>query len=131
MKLSGTAVLALLATSATAIDWTCNNRGGGGHDTLKRLHGQFNRLFGTPNLNIASQQCYLVKCYDHYFGVCNHAGYTQFERSGDRNAAANANPEGGSACGITPSPVNEPYLSYLYTRVNHISLGPKTDVRSC
>ncbi|EER37786.1 conserved hypothetical protein [Histoplasma capsulatum var. duboisii H88] len=132
MKLSGAAVLALLASSTTAASWNCHASGGGGHQTLLQLHGQFNRLFGNSKLHIASDQCYYAKCNRHYFGVCNRASYTKWEKSGDRNVAKNANPGGGSACAISPSPVQEPYLVYIFSHEKDISIGGrKNDIRYC
>ncbi|OJD12262.1 hypothetical protein AJ78_07106, partial [Emergomyces pasteurianus Ep9510] len=137
---------ALLATASTAtpveapIDasanvvagWACNRGGGAGHDMLRQVHGQFNRKFGSPRLTIARDQCYFVKCYGYYFGVCNHAGYTKVENAGDRNVAKDTNPNSGSACSLTPRPVHDPYLNYIFSRVNDISLGGRNnDVRSC
>ncbi|KKZ66226.1 hypothetical protein EMCG_08052 [[Emmonsia] crescens] len=144
-KFSGAGVLALLAASATALnvtdlgaedvdatalDWSCSRSGGGGLSTLQRLHGHFNRKFGSPRLNIASQQCYLIDCEGHYFGVCNLAGYTKLEDSNQRNIVTRINPEGGSACSITANHQNG-YLKYYFTRTNHISTSPKDDIRSC
>ncbi|PGH30633.1 hypothetical protein GX50_06585 [[Emmonsia] crescens] len=146
-KLSGAGVFALLAASATAtalnvtdlgatdvdatgVDWSCSYRGGGGLSTLQRLHGHFNRKFGSPRLNIASQQCYLIKCEGHYFGVCNWAGYTKLEDSNQRNIVTRINPEDGSGCIITANHQNG-YLKYLFTRTNHVSTSPHDDVRYC
>ncbi|EEQ89926.2 hypothetical protein RJZ56_004770 [Blastomyces dermatitidis] len=142
MKLSLVGLVALLAATSTAtpvaspveasIDaaaagWRCDFRGGGGHDTLRRTHSQFNRKFGNPRLRMAGRQCYVVKCYDHYFGVCNSAAYGQTEKSGVRNVAKNASPGSGSACKFN-SGVG---LNYVFGHVRHLNLGGGNDIRHC
>ncbi|PGH01446.1 hypothetical protein GX51_05253 [Blastomyces parvus] len=133
IKISGAAVVALLASTTTALDWGCNRPGGGGHDTLKKVHSQFNKLFGESRLNIAPNQCYVAKCHDHYFGVCNRSSYTQLERSGDRNVARNTDPKSGSFCGLTPSRSGgASYIKYIYSRVKDVSFsGPNNSIRVC
>ncbi|KLJ07548.1 hypothetical protein EMPG_16962 [Blastomyces silverae] len=130
-KITGTAVVALLASTVTAADWDCNRTGGGGHGRLRQLHDGFNRVFGSPRLHMASGQCYFAKCHDHYFGVCNRASKAQWEKSGDRNHARNANPESGSFCGINPSPTSEPYLIYIFSHAKDLTPDGSDTVRQC
>ncbi|KKZ64680.1 hypothetical protein EMCG_01368 [[Emmonsia] crescens] len=84
---------------ATAAGWTCKRDGWGGSSTLIATHSAFNRKFGNSRLTMAGHQCYVVKCYQHYFGICNYTSYVRVEKSGVRNDAKNAIPYNrGSAC---------------------------------
>ncbi|PGH16215.1 hypothetical protein GX50_09004, partial [[Emmonsia] crescens] len=134
-------IVALLATAATATpieasvanvaaaDWDCfRSTGGGGHATLKKLHAQFNKLFGEPRLKMAHGQCYVAACYGHYFEVCNNAAVTRTEISGHRNVAKNANPESGEVCTIRVNPGDKD-LEYYYG--SYIRRGRITDLRYC
>ncbi|PGH28606.1 hypothetical protein GX50_08656 [[Emmonsia] crescens] len=69
--------------AALARSWACGKSSGGSHANLKQMHVQFNRKFGSPKLHMGRDQCYVLKCYDHYFGVCNAAGRDAWEISGD------------------------------------------------
>ncbi|KKZ61074.1 hypothetical protein EMCG_04318 [[Emmonsia] crescens] len=138
-KLSFIGIVALLATAATATpieapvevaaaDWECGRSDGGGDVILKRLHTQFNKLFGAPRLTMARGQCYIVDCYGHYFGICNLDSTSRTEISGDRNVAGKANPESGSICTIYPS---DRRLRYHYGRNNYPTYFKNTDLRRC
>ncbi|OJD24492.1 hypothetical protein ACJ73_04151 [Blastomyces percursus] len=132
MKITGAAVVALLASTTTAASWNCHRSGGDGHGRLKHLHSEFNKRFGSSRLHIAAGQCYYTTCYDHYFGVCNRSSKAKWEVSGDRNDAKNANPGSGSGCAINPSPIQEPYLTYIFSHSKDISLGGgRNDIRRC
>ncbi|KKZ65665.1 hypothetical protein EMCG_08504 [[Emmonsia] crescens] len=161
MKFSGATVLALLATAVAALPvdagtsdapispdtllagpetsdgalargWDCDNQHGSNHQNLKYLHSQFNRRFGTSKLHMARNQCYILECNKYYFGVCNAAARDVWEVSGDRNIVAGTNPGKGSRCAIKLDPVNNHYLSYLYTLSSEVSLGGLNNVvRKC
>ncbi|OBT67205.1 hypothetical protein VE03_02778 [Pseudogymnoascus sp. 23342-1-I1] len=98
MKLAAvfTGVLAAV-TSANAAEvwgeWECGGTfGGGGHAGLRRIHRDFNRLFGNAALTIASEQCYVADYGELIFAVCHDASYTRKEVSGARNRAVNMDP---------------------------------------
>ncbi|PGH29722.1 hypothetical protein GX50_07536 [[Emmonsia] crescens] len=139
-KATDSGLVALLATAATATpveasivdataaDWNCFHKtGGGGHATLKKLHKEFNRLFGERRLKVAAGQCYTVGCDGHYFALCTGSVYSELERVNHRNIAANANPESGRICGIF---LGDDNLRYIYDNTP-IYGRYKTDLRTC
>ncbi|PGH29485.1 hypothetical protein GX50_07776 [[Emmonsia] crescens] len=114
-KLSFIGIVALLATAATSTpieasvdnfgitDWRCVEKtGGDGHNRLKELHTEFNKLFGERRLKVASGQCYVAVCKGYSLALCNYADSTKREISGHRNVARNANPGTGKQCLIYP-----------------------------
>lgn len=136
-----TSTLLLLATPAPSLTsptqslpgWECNGGPGPGEAGLRQIHGDFNRLFGRPRLNMAAGQCYIAVCRGLVFGVCNRAGYGDSEVSGDRDRVVNdVGAPWGSPCSIVLSPAHRPYLGYLFSRERDITLnGPKNDIRRC
>ncbi|KKZ61426.1 hypothetical protein EMCG_03939 [[Emmonsia] crescens] len=140
MKLSFVGLVALLATAATstpveastvdvaAADWKCfQQTGGAGHAQLKKLHKEFNRLFGAARLRVAAGQCYTAQCNGQYFGLCTGDVYGQVEIANHRNIAAAANPESGRQCVIF---LGDDNLRYRYDSAP-IYGRYKTDLRNC
>lgn len=77
---------------------------------------------------MADHQCYVVKCYQHYFGVCNYTGNVRVEKSGLRNVAKNAIPHNrGSACIF-----NGGFgVSYVYGNEEHLIVNKGDHIRIC
>ncbi|KAK2811208.1 hypothetical protein FQN50_002305 [Emmonsiellopsis sp. PD_5] len=52
--------------------WTCQTKSSkGSHDSLRKIHGKFNDIFGKGPLSLEIDQCYVAECEGAYFGICN------------------------------------------------------------
>ncbi|KFY65835.1 hypothetical protein V496_02303 [Pseudogymnoascus sp. VKM F-4515 (FW-2607)] len=104
-----TVVLAAV-TATNAREWECSGFGGQGHDGLRRIHSDFNRLFGSASLRIGAGQCYVADCGGLVFAVCHDASYSKQEISNARNIAKDTDPGDGTRCVMNPT-FGEYYLS--------------------
>ncbi|KAK2733370.1 hypothetical protein FQN55_003383 [Onygenales sp. PD_40] len=61
-----------LALCGSSQAWTCLKQSSkGSHDSLRKIHGKFNDLFGESPLSLDIDQCYVAECEGAYFGICN------------------------------------------------------------
>ncbi|KAL4876512.1 hypothetical protein BJY04DRAFT_222993 [Aspergillus karnatakaensis] len=131
-KLLTTITTTLAITTAThAADWNCVTGGGPGHNGLRQIHSDFNRLWGNPRLTIGSGQCLAATCRGLTFGVCNDASYTQTEVSNHRNIAKDTDPGNGGSCAMNVDRVYHAYLKYVFAREDQLYWRPNTMNRRC